>query len=229
MPVRRRGVGASRGPANAESSRRVWGRRRIGYAARMKNPVLLAVDRLRRAWLFVTRPSLDIGALADRRRRGAARILLVEQTYCSGWQPPGRAACASAKLLTVALRWKPRAEVGVEPTAPPRLLGVDRSFAESKSDYVAVLRRRAAAACRRSPQLRDSPVTRSSRRTVFFPEEQLSGKRCGGSAEKPNGAKPEWSARRGSGERRQRERARGAGTAAERLGRRARESSAARG
>jgi len=101
----------------------------------MKNPVLLAADRLRRAWWFVTRP-LSIGVLAivvDEE----SRVLLVEQTYRSGWYLPG-GGVRKREALDDALRRELREEVGVEPTAPPRLLGVYWNFAESKSDYVAV-------------------------------------------------------------------------------------------
>ena len=58
--------------------------------------------------------------------------------------------------LDDALRRELREEVGVEPTAPPRLLGVYWNFAESKSDYVAVfvVEQLGAPA---GPQLRDRP------------------------------------------------------------------------
>jgi ADP-ribose pyrophosphatase YjhB (NUDIX family) len=101
----------------------------------MKNPLLLAADRLRRAWWFVTRPfSVGVlGLVVDEE----GRILLVEQTYRSGWYLPG-GGVRRKEPLDEALRRELREEVGVEPTAPPRLHGVYWNFAESKSDYVAV-------------------------------------------------------------------------------------------
>jgi ADP-ribose pyrophosphatase YjhB (NUDIX family) len=101
----------------------------------MKNPLLLAADRLRRAWWFVARPiSVGVlGVVVDEE----GRILLVEQTYRSGWYLPG-GGVRRKEALDAALRRELREEVGVEPTAPPRLLGVYWNFAESKSDYVAV-------------------------------------------------------------------------------------------
>ena len=102
----------------------------------MKNPLLLAADRLRRAWWFVARPfSVGVlGLVVDE----DGRILLVEQTYRSGWYLPG-GGVRRKEPLDEALRRELREEVGVEPTAPPRLHGVYWNFAESKSDYVAVL------------------------------------------------------------------------------------------
>ena len=101
----------------------------------MKNPLLLAADRTRRAWWFVTRPvSVGVlGLVVDEE----GRILLVEQTYRSGWYLPG-GGVRRKEPLDDALARELREEVGVEPTAPPRLLGVYWNFAESKSDYVAV-------------------------------------------------------------------------------------------
>jgi ADP-ribose pyrophosphatase YjhB (NUDIX family) len=101
----------------------------------MKNPLLLAADRLRRAWWFVARPiSVGVlGVVVDEE----GRILLVEQTYRSGWYLPG-GGVRRKEPLDEALRRELREEVGVEPTAPPHLLGVYWNFAESKSDYVAV-------------------------------------------------------------------------------------------
>jgi 8-oxo-dGTP pyrophosphatase MutT (NUDIX family) len=101
----------------------------------VKNPLLLAADRLRRACWVVTRP-FSVGVLglvvdAD------GRVLLVEQTYRSGWYLPG-GGVHRKEPLDEALRRELREEVGVEPTAPPRLHGVYWHFAESKSDYVAV-------------------------------------------------------------------------------------------
>jgi ADP-ribose pyrophosphatase YjhB (NUDIX family) len=101
----------------------------------MKNPLLLAVDRLRRAWWFVSRPvSVGVlGLVVDE----DGKILLVEQTYRSGWYLPG-GGVRRKEPLEGALRRELREEVGVEPTAPPRLHGVYWNFAESKSDYIAV-------------------------------------------------------------------------------------------
>lgn len=101
----------------------------------MKNPLLVAADQLRRAYWFVARPvSVGVlGLVVDK----AGRILLVEQTYRSGWYLPG-GGVRRKEPLDDALRRELREEVGVEPTAPPRLHGVYWNFAESKSDYVAV-------------------------------------------------------------------------------------------
>ncbi len=101
----------------------------------MKNPLLLVADRSRRAWWFVTRP-FSVGVLAlvvD----DEGRILLVEQTYRSGWYLPG-GGVRRKEGLDDALRRELREEVGVEPTSPPRLQGVYWRFGESKSDYIAV-------------------------------------------------------------------------------------------
>ncbi len=101
----------------------------------MKNPLLLVADKLRRAYWFVVRP-LSVGGLGlvvDEQ----GRILLVEQTYRSGWYLPG-GGVRRREPLDDALRRELREEVGVEPTEPPRLHGVYWNFAESKSDYVAV-------------------------------------------------------------------------------------------
>jgi len=101
----------------------------------MKNPLLLAADRLRRAWWFVARPfSVGVlGLVVD----DEGRILLVEQTYRSGWYLPG-GGVGRKEALDAALRRELREEVGVEPTEAPRLHGIYWNFAESKSDYVAV-------------------------------------------------------------------------------------------
>jgi 8-oxo-dGTP pyrophosphatase MutT (NUDIX family) len=101
----------------------------------MKNLLLLAADRSRRAWWFVARP-FSVGVLAlvvD----GEGRVLLVEHTYRSGWFLPG-GGVHRREALDDALRRELREEVGVEPTAPPRLHGVYWNFGESKSDYIAV-------------------------------------------------------------------------------------------
>lgn len=101
----------------------------------MKNPLLIAADGLRRAYWFVTRP-VSVGVLGlvldDK-----GRVLLVEQTYRRGWYLPG-GGVRKKEGLDDALRRELREEVGVEPTATPRLHGVYWNFAESKSDYVAV-------------------------------------------------------------------------------------------
>ena len=101
----------------------------------MKNPLLLAVDKLRRAYWFVARP-ISIGVLGivldDQ-----GRVLLVEQTYRRGWYLPG-GGVRKKEPLDAALRRELREEVGVEPTGEPRLHGLYWNFAESKSDYVAV-------------------------------------------------------------------------------------------
>ena len=101
----------------------------------MKNPVLIAADRLRRAWWRVARP-VSVGVLAlvvD----GAGRVLLVEHTYRRGWYLPG-GGVKRKEGLDDALRRELREEVGVEPTVEPRLHGVYWNFREGKSDYVVV-------------------------------------------------------------------------------------------
>ncbi len=101
----------------------------------MKNPLLVAADKLRRAYWFAMRPfSVGVlGLVVD----DAGSVLLVEQTYRSGWYLPG-GGVRRREPLDDALRRELREEVGVEPTEPPRLHGVYWNFAESKSDYVAV-------------------------------------------------------------------------------------------
>jgi 8-oxo-dGTP pyrophosphatase MutT (NUDIX family) len=101
----------------------------------MKSPLLVAADKLRRAWWFVARPrSIGVlGLVLDDERR----ILLVEQTYRDGWYLPG-GGVHRKEGLDEALRRELREEVGIEPTETPRLHGVYWNFAESKSDYVAV-------------------------------------------------------------------------------------------
>jgi len=101
----------------------------------MENPLLLAADKLRRAWWFVARPrSLGVlGLVLDDERR----ILLVRQTYRDGWYLPG-GGVHRKEGLDEALRRELREEVGIEPTEAPRLHGMYWNFAESKSDYVAV-------------------------------------------------------------------------------------------
>jgi 8-oxo-dGTP pyrophosphatase MutT (NUDIX family) len=101
----------------------------------VKNPLLLAADKLRRAYWFVGRP-ISVGVLGivvDE----SGRILLVKLTYRSGWYLPG-GSVRRKEPLDEALRRELREEVGVEPTEPPRLHGLYWNFAESKSDYVAV-------------------------------------------------------------------------------------------
>jgi ADP-ribose pyrophosphatase YjhB (NUDIX family) len=101
----------------------------------MKNPLLVAADRARRAWWFVTRP-FSVGVLAlvvD----DEGRILLVEPSYRSGWYLPG-GGVRRKEGLDDGLRRELREEVGVEPTTPPRLQGIYWNFGESKSDYIAV-------------------------------------------------------------------------------------------
>ena len=96
---------------------------------------MVAADKLRRAYWFVARPTSVgvLGIVVD----GDGRILLVEQTYRSGWYLPG-GGVRKKEPLDEALRRELREEVGVEPAEPPRLHGLYWNFAESKSDYVAV-------------------------------------------------------------------------------------------
>jgi ADP-ribose pyrophosphatase YjhB (NUDIX family) len=101
----------------------------------MKNPLLIAADRLRRGYWFVVRPvSVGVlGLVVDE----AGRVLLVELTYRHGWYLPG-GGVKRKEALDDALRRELREEVGIELTAAPRLLGVYWNFAEQKSDYAAV-------------------------------------------------------------------------------------------
>jgi 8-oxo-dGTP pyrophosphatase MutT (NUDIX family) len=101
----------------------------------VKNPLLIAADQLRRAWWLVARPT-SVGVLAlvvD----DDGRVLLVEHTYRRGWYLPG-GGVRRLEPLEDALRRELREEVGVEPTAPPRLHGVYSNFAERRSDTVVV-------------------------------------------------------------------------------------------
>jgi 8-oxo-dGTP pyrophosphatase MutT (NUDIX family) len=101
----------------------------------VKNPLLIAADRLRHVWWFVAR-TRSVGVLAlvvD----DAGRVLLVEHTYRRGWYLPG-GGVRRKEAPEDALRRELREEVGVEPTEPPRLHGVYANFAEGKSDYIVV-------------------------------------------------------------------------------------------
>jgi 8-oxo-dGTP pyrophosphatase MutT (NUDIX family) len=101
----------------------------------MKNPLLVAADKLRHAWWFVARPrSLGVLALVVDEN---GHVLLVEHTYRSGWYLPG-GGVHRKEGLDDALRRELREEVGVAPTAEPRLHGVYWNFREGKSDYVVV-------------------------------------------------------------------------------------------
>jgi len=101
----------------------------------MKNPLLVGADKLRRAYWFVARPRTVgvLGIVLDEE----GRVLLVEQTYRDGWYLPG-GGVRRKEALDDALRRELREEVGIEPTATPRLHGIYWNFAERKSDYVAV-------------------------------------------------------------------------------------------
>jgi ADP-ribose pyrophosphatase YjhB (NUDIX family) len=101
----------------------------------MKNPLLVATDRVRRAYWFAVRPvSVGVlGLVVDE----AGRVLLVEHTYRHGWYLPG-GGVRRKEPLDDGLRRELREEVGIELTAEPRLLGIYWSFAEQKSDYAAV-------------------------------------------------------------------------------------------
>ena len=101
----------------------------------MKNPLLVAADRLRRAYWLVARPvSVGVVALVV---DDAGRVLLVEHTYRHGWYMPG-GGVRRKEPLDETLRRELREEVGVEPAGEPRLQGVYWNFAEGKSDYVVV-------------------------------------------------------------------------------------------
>jgi 8-oxo-dGTP pyrophosphatase MutT (NUDIX family) len=101
----------------------------------VKNPLLIAADRLRRAYWFVVRPvSVGVlGLVVDE----AGRVLLVEHTYRHGWYLPG-GGVHRKEALDDCLRRELREEVGIELSGDPRLLGVYWNFAEHKSDYTAV-------------------------------------------------------------------------------------------
>jgi ADP-ribose pyrophosphatase YjhB (NUDIX family) len=101
----------------------------------VKNPLLVAADRLRRAYWFAVRPvSVGVlGLVVDE----AGRILLVEHTYRHGWYLPG-GGVRRKEPLDDSLRRELREEVGIELTGEPRLLGIYWNFAERKSDYAAV-------------------------------------------------------------------------------------------
>jgi ADP-ribose pyrophosphatase YjhB (NUDIX family) len=101
----------------------------------MKNPLLVAADRLRRAYWFAVRPVTVgvLGLVVDE----AGRVMLVEHTYRRGWYLPG-GGVRRKEPLDDGLRRELREEVGIELTGEPRLLGVYWSFAEQKSDYAAV-------------------------------------------------------------------------------------------
>jgi 8-oxo-dGTP pyrophosphatase MutT (NUDIX family) len=101
----------------------------------MKNPLLVAADQLRHAWWFVTRPrSLGVLALVVDEN---GHVLLVEHTYRRGWYLPG-GGVHKKEGLADALHRELREEVGVAPTAEPRLHGAYWNFREGKSDYVVV-------------------------------------------------------------------------------------------
>jgi ADP-ribose pyrophosphatase YjhB (NUDIX family) len=101
----------------------------------MKNPLLVAADRLRRAYWVAFQPvSVGVvGLVVDE----AGRVLLVEHTYRHGWYLPG-GGVRRKEPLDETLRRELREEVGVELTGEPRLLGVYWNFAERQSDYVVV-------------------------------------------------------------------------------------------
>jgi 8-oxo-dGTP pyrophosphatase MutT (NUDIX family) len=101
----------------------------------MRNPVLTAAHLARRTWWLAARP-VSVGVLGlvlD----GGGRVLLVEHTYRRGWYLPGGGA-RRKEPLDEALRRELREEVGIEPSAAPRLHGVYWNFKEGKSDYVVV-------------------------------------------------------------------------------------------
>ena len=101
----------------------------------MKNPLLVAADRLRRAYWLVARP-VSVGVLSLVVDEGG-RVMLVEHTYRHGWYLPG-GGVHRKEPLDEAVRRELREEVGVEPAAEPRLHGVYWNFAQRKSDYIVV-------------------------------------------------------------------------------------------
>jgi ADP-ribose pyrophosphatase YjhB (NUDIX family) len=101
----------------------------------MKNPLLVAADRLRRVYWRLARP-VSVGVLAlvlDE----AGQVLLVEPSYRSGWYLPG-GGVHGKEALDDAIRRELREEVGVEPVGDLRVHGVFWNFAESRSDYIVV-------------------------------------------------------------------------------------------
>jgi 8-oxo-dGTP pyrophosphatase MutT (NUDIX family) len=101
----------------------------------MMSPLMVAADRLRRAYWFAVRPvSVGVlGLVVDE----AGHVLLVEHTYRHGWYLPG-GGVRRKEALDACLRRELREEVGIELTGEPRLLGVYWHFADQKSDYVVV-------------------------------------------------------------------------------------------
>jgi 8-oxo-dGTP pyrophosphatase MutT (NUDIX family) len=99
---------------------------------RRLRPLLRAANRLRHAYWFVARPR-SIALVVDEQ----GRVLLVEQAYTDGWFLPG-GAVRRKEPLDAALRRELREEVGIEPTAAPRLHGVYWNFREHKSDCIVV-------------------------------------------------------------------------------------------
>jgi 8-oxo-dGTP pyrophosphatase MutT (NUDIX family) len=98
-------------------------------------PLLRAANRLRHAYWFVARPrAMGVLALVVDEQ---GRVLLVEQTYTDGWYLPG-GGVRRKEALDAALRRELREEVGIEPTAEPRLHGLYWNFREHKSDCIAV-------------------------------------------------------------------------------------------
>lgn len=99
--------------------------------------LLRLADRLRKLYWFVRRPT-TVGVLAIVTDDGG-RVLLVEHTYRDGWYLPG-GGVRRGEGLDDAIRRELREEVGVEVVGEPRLFGVYWSFAQRKSDYMAVFR-----------------------------------------------------------------------------------------
>lgn len=97
--------------------------------------ILRGLHLARMGWRWVTAPvTLGVRALvAD----ADGRVLLVRHSYVGGWHLPGGGVNRGEPLAAAAAR-ELSEEVGVEATAPGRLLGVYLRLRRRNSDHVAV-------------------------------------------------------------------------------------------
>jgi ADP-ribose pyrophosphatase YjhB (NUDIX family) len=97
--------------------------------------ILRGLHLARTGWRWVAAPvTLGVRALvAD----GDGRVLLVRHSYVAGWHLPGGGVNRGEPLAAAAAR-ELREEVGVEATAPGRLLGVYLRLRRRNSDHVAL-------------------------------------------------------------------------------------------